>query len=1198
MACNNAHTLPINGALVTESTDKYQSLLTHFYPHQDATQATVAKEHFNDLLWRGIIRPSNSCWASPLHMVPKQQTAQWPPCGDYRALNRCTTPDRYPLPHLAGFAHNLHAHAYYQILMRPQDIAKTAITTPFGLFEFLKMLFGLRNAAQSFQRFTDTVTRGIEDCFVYVDDILLAREQGQIHSGRPSLHFLGHTVDANGIRPLPDKVQAVKAFPAPKTGRELRRFLGMVNFYRRFLPHITTTLAPLDAIASAAASMKITLTHDQLQAFSAAKDALTNATMLHHPQPTADYALMVDASDHAIGAVLQQPAKNSWRQLAFFSKRLTATQKELTTLKASVSSVKAVADKEDLQPAVEVTEAAVATVMTRNEVAEELAEVVRQLKELLMTDIPVAAKRAPSQQRRRRKKKDRRACWTCGRHISRDCQASPCDERTSKIETPIVEGSVGSVRCNMLVDTGSAVTLADEKFMRGLKTLWDVPKPAIPLRGHSVWEVPCCCLVRAESPRLDRTAHSRAILREFADVLSMSDEDLGQTSVIRYTIHTGDAKPVMGSPTRIAHYQRTQVESLLNKMLRRDVVELSSSPCASLIVLVKKEDGSCRFCVDYRLLNNVTRKDAHPLPRIDDTLHALAFTQWFSTLGLGKRLLAGGGGERGPTEDGLLHPLWPVPVQSDAFWTVQRAGHLSETQGDGPESPGRVQVPGTPRRRHRTQQFCRRAYGPTARGASSQGCGPECEDREMPAHEEEGGILGPYHIRERHFHGPKQNFHHAGVADTDLCNGVAAVPGAGVVLPQVRQRLCEHRRPYAFEALKNHLTSARILTYPDFHGKTERVVAYASRTLTKAERWYIARLRKKCSACCLHWLRNFKEPEGQVAWWLESLAELDFKVEHRAGRLHGNAAALSRASCSQEQLLAAQQAHPEIRLLRQWLFGPSWLVDCPPPECSRDMHVLWQQRLSWLEEDSLIWQFRHGLTAEDGLNRYAGQLVEHQTLARVMCDEERPDEEQPCAIAGHHRGIPPAAIRRGRPGTAGNVLVLESVRPGPDGWLHQVDGRIPPHQHLSWYRGQDVGREVHREDTILSYHPQGNGQAESFNRTLLDMLSIMVRENPHQWDLMLPFVMLAYNSSVHESTGVTPAIAMFGRELGLPLDVQIENPPEQETQGLPEYIRKTRERIDRVYELVMDHLKTQQRLQKCLYDRHANETHFSKNDRV
>ncbi|KRY46567.1 Transposon Tf2-9 polyprotein [Trichinella britovi] len=111
------------------------------------------------------------------------------------------------------------------------------------------------------------------------------------------------------------------------------------------------------------------------------------------------------------------------------------------------------------------------------------------------------------------------------------------------------------------------------------------------------------------------------------------------------------------------------------------------------------------------------------------------------------------------------------------------------------------------------------------------------------------------------------------------------------------------------------------------------------------------------------------------------------------------------------------------------------------------------------------------------------------------------------------------------------------------------------------------------------YHPQGNGQAERFNRTLLDMLSILVDGNPGQWDDMLPFVMLAYNSSVHQRTG-------------------IENPPGREAQGLPDYIRETRERIDRVHELWRDHLKTQQRRQKYLHDRHAKESRFCPNDRV
>ncbi|KRZ81449.1 Retrovirus-related Pol polyprotein from transposon [Trichinella sp. T8] len=125
-----------------------------------------------------------------------------------------------------------------------------------------------------------------------------------------------------------------------------------------------------------------------------------------------------------------------------------------------------------------------------------------------------------------------------------------------------------------------------------------------------------------------------AILREVADVLSTSDEDLGRTSVVRHAIHTGDAKPVRCFPRRIPYHQRAQVEALLDEMLRRDVVEPSSSPWASPIVLVKKKEGSCRFYVNYRQLNNLTRKDAHPLLRIHDTLDALACAQWFSTLDL------------------------------------------------------------------------------------------------------------------------------------------------------------------------------------------------------------------------------------------------------------------------------------------------------------------------------------------------------------------------------------------------------------------------------------------------------------------------------------------------------------------------------------------------------------------------------------
>lgn len=327
----------------------------------------AARDEFETLMRAGICRPSKSNWSSPLHMV-KKSDGKWRPCGDYRSLNAVTKPDKYPIPYLTDFTSNLRGctifskidlhKAFHQVPIAEDDIPKTAIVTPFGLFEFLFMTFGLCNAAQTFQRLIHQVLRGCLFAFGYLDDICIASKNETEHRqhlrevfkrlqrhnlrinlskcefGRSQITFLGHLVSKDGIQPLPDRVDAIQNFPKPALAKELKSFLATINFYRKFIPSALQFQATLIAMIHGNKKndrTPLVWSPEREVAFNKTKQQLAETTLLAHPLKHAELSLCVDASDIAAGAVLHQIVDGQPEPLGYFSKKFDKAQLKYST---------------------------------------------------------------------------------------------------------------------------------------------------------------------------------------------------------------------------------------------------------------------------------------------------------------------------------------------------------------------------------------------------------------------------------------------------------------------------------------------------------------------------------------------------------------------------------------------------------------------------------------------------------------------------------------------------------------------------------------------------------------------------------------------------------------------------------------------------------------------------------------------------
>lgn len=328
------------------------------------------RKQLSDLIDKGFIRPSASPYASPVLFAMKKD-GSYRLCVDYRALNKLTVRNRYPLPPVDQLLDTLlgakvfskldMASGYWQVQVNPDDesIEKTAFVTRYGQFEWLVMPFGLCNAGATMQTLMNNVFRPYLDKFVicYIDDVLVFSSSEEEHLehlrvvlqllrdnklyakrkkcefGQSSVLFLGHKISADGIAVDEEKIADIRDWPVPSTKHEVRQFLGLCSYYRKFVPQFAHVATPLHNLTADIAPTNIRHLWGPAEqnAFEQLKQLLMHPPVLRVPDNNKEFHLYCDTSDFAVGACLSQEFEGALHPVAYMSRKLSDAQRKMVS---------------------------------------------------------------------------------------------------------------------------------------------------------------------------------------------------------------------------------------------------------------------------------------------------------------------------------------------------------------------------------------------------------------------------------------------------------------------------------------------------------------------------------------------------------------------------------------------------------------------------------------------------------------------------------------------------------------------------------------------------------------------------------------------------------------------------------------------------------------------------------------------------